>query len=322
MHHVRILLGMLFMVAVAVPMLSHAQEAERCFPETNQCIRGAIRTYWEQNGGLPVFGFPITAQAEAVVEGRTLQVQWFERDRLEIQADGSVTAGRLGAELLERQGRAWETLPQVDSAPDRCLYVPETRHSICEPFLAFWQANGGIQRIGFPISEPMAERIEEQELTVQYFERRRIEIHPDLPNAPLLFGLLGREVYALLQGDPQPPAPPPPPAQPTPPPPSYNGCQPEPNPDAAPNFPIQIVGIDKRAEVVVLTNRSDQPINLDGWRMCSIRGAQLHSIGGVLQGGETRNFANDGGAIWSNTELDDGALYDPEGRLISYWRDN
>ena len=25
---------------------------ERCFPETNQCIGGRFRQYWEQNGGL------------------------------------------------------------------------------------------------------------------------------------------------------------------------------------------------------------------------------------------------------------------------------
>src|SRR5687767_3726702 len=28
------------------------QQGERCFPETNQCISGVIRAYWEGNGGL------------------------------------------------------------------------------------------------------------------------------------------------------------------------------------------------------------------------------------------------------------------------------
>jgi hypothetical protein len=37
---------------------AHAQSDQRCFPETGQCISGRIREYWEQNGGLPVFGFP------------------------------------------------------------------------------------------------------------------------------------------------------------------------------------------------------------------------------------------------------------------------
>ncbi len=50
-----------------LPLATQAQADERCFAETNQCIRGAIRSYWETNGGLPVFGYPITAQAEAKV---------------------------------------------------------------------------------------------------------------------------------------------------------------------------------------------------------------------------------------------------------------
>src|SRR4051794_16224894 len=46
----------------AVP--AAAQTGERCFPETGLCIAGPIRAFWERNGGLPVFGFPITPQHE------------------------------------------------------------------------------------------------------------------------------------------------------------------------------------------------------------------------------------------------------------------
>lgn len=311
-----------------LPFATQAQTDERCFGETNQCIRGAIRVYWETNGGLPVFGYPITAQAEATVEGRTLQVQWFERDRLEIQPDGTVTAGRLGVELLERQGRPWETLPQVASAPDGCTFFGETRHSLCEPFRSFWQANGGVARMGLPISEPFLEEIEGRQYTVQYYERRRVEVHPELPGSPLLMGLLGREVLALAQPDggpqvqptPTPPVPVPPTAPPAAVPP-VNDCQSEPDPDTAANFPVQIVAIDKRAEVVVLVNLGEEAVNLDGWRMCSLRGDQEHPIGGTLQSGEVREFRNSGETIWSNTEQDNGALYNEAGVLISYWRD-
>lgn len=77
---------------------------QRCFPETGQCIAGPIRTAWERGGGLPVFGFPIAAQAPETVEGRTLLSQWFERARLEVNIDSSVTTGRLGVERLEQRG--------------------------------------------------------------------------------------------------------------------------------------------------------------------------------------------------------------------------
>ena len=96
----------LVVLSVFLPAYASAQAAERCFPETGFCISGPIRAYWEQNGGLPVFGYPLGAQREELAEGRSIQVQWFERDRLEIQADGAITAGRLGARLYpERRTR-------------------------------------------------------------------------------------------------------------------------------------------------------------------------------------------------------------------------
>jgi len=47
-----------------------AQGDQRCFLETNLCISGPIRTYWERNGGLPVFGYPITDELDEVLEGK------------------------------------------------------------------------------------------------------------------------------------------------------------------------------------------------------------------------------------------------------------
>ncbi len=36
-----------------------AAPGDLCFKETGQCINGRFREYWERNGGLAVFGFPI-----------------------------------------------------------------------------------------------------------------------------------------------------------------------------------------------------------------------------------------------------------------------
>jgi hypothetical protein len=71
-------LGLLIVILVAgllAAVPAQAQSDQRCFPETGFCISGRIREYWEQNGGLPVFGFPITPQREERIEGRPLQVQ-------------------------------------------------------------------------------------------------------------------------------------------------------------------------------------------------------------------------------------------------------
>jgi hypothetical protein len=298
-----------------------AQTDQHCFAETGQCIAGAIRTYWERNGGLAVFGFPITAQSQETVEGKALQVQWFERDRLEIQPDGQVTAGRLGAERLEQLGTPWAPGANAAAGPG-CATFPETGHQVCGPFLTYWRANGGLARFGLPLTGEFTAELEGKPYTIQYFERRRFELHPEVaPNAVLL-GLLGREVFTARQGQSQPPPSPPPAPTPPPAPParSYNNCQADPNAAAAPNYPVTIVGIDDSGEIVTLKNVSPEPINLDGWIMCSIRGNQRHDgIGGTLAPGEQRAFPYTGaGTIWSNSDPDDGALYNPDGQLISY----
>jgi hypothetical protein len=58
----------------------------------------------------------------------------------------------------------------------------------------------------------------------------------------------------------------------------------------APNAPVAIVVIDKCAGGVTLCNVRTTTANLDGWTMCSMRGAQIHpSIGETLALDETRD---------------------------------
>jgi hypothetical protein len=60
----RFVVILIMAVGVVVPAGMRAQADLRCFSETGQCIAGRIREFWEQNGGLPIFGFPITPQHE------------------------------------------------------------------------------------------------------------------------------------------------------------------------------------------------------------------------------------------------------------------
>ena len=50
---------MLLFMAVLLP--AHAQTgSSRYFPETKHTVKGRFLEYWEQNGGLEVFGYPLT----------------------------------------------------------------------------------------------------------------------------------------------------------------------------------------------------------------------------------------------------------------------
>lgn len=185
---------------------------ERCFDEVPYCITGRIRQYWEQNGGLTVFGFPIAPQQEEMIEGTPYQVQWFERNRLELHPENEppydVLLGRLGVDVLTKQGRDWQSFAKSD-AQDGCMFFPDTGHNVCGDILHAWQASGleidgqsGFSQaentalFGLPVSGLIEETLSDGNMyQVQYFERARFELHPENePPYHVLFGLLGTEV--------------------------------------------------------------------------------------------------------------------------------
>jgi hypothetical protein len=57
------------------------------------------------------------------------------------------------------------------------VYVPETGHNIGGQIKRFYDSHGGLDLFGLPLTEVF----EEDGLQVQYFERARFEIHPELP---------------------------------------------------------------------------------------------------------------------------------------------
>src|SRR5204863_3759972 len=81
----------------------------------------------------------------------------------------------LGSELT-----AWRNFP--DATPDMgTQYFPETKHTLSGKFRQFWLKRGGLEIFGFPISEPFDEvsPSDGQTRTTQYFERARMEYHPE-----------------------------------------------------------------------------------------------------------------------------------------------
>lgn len=218
LQHIRIFVFVLCVsIALIIPFASvHpnllAQTNQLCF-ETGFCISGRIREYWQYNGGLPVFGMPITPLQVETIEGQQVQVQWFERNRLEVHPENmspyDILPGRLGVELLAQQGRSWQNFPK-GIPQQNCKFFAETSHSVCGNILALWRSNGleldgqsgtseaeSLALFGLPLSELQTETLSDgRQYAVQWFERARLELHPEnQPPYDVLSGLLGNEIH-------------------------------------------------------------------------------------------------------------------------------
>lgn len=74
------------------------------FTETGHNLANAFLTYWQKNGGLAVFGYPISEEFAEVnpTDGNTYSVQYFERNRFEWHPEReqqfNVQLGLLGVE--------------------------------------------------------------------------------------------------------------------------------------------------------------------------------------------------------------------------------
>ncbi|PDV99540.1 WD40/YVTN/BNR-like repeat-containing protein [Candidatus Viridilinea mediisalina] len=182
----------------------------RYFPETGHTLRGTFRTYWERNGGLMRFGYPLTEEFPEVnsEDGRTYTVQYFERARFEYHPEHAgtpyeVLLGLLGHWVTAERKAEAPFQPTGPSGIPGDVYFPETGFSMAAEFVNFWRSNGGLPIYGYPISAPFYEvnQADGNSYLVQYFERNRFEYHPRHAGTPyeVLLGLLGSE-YLRAQG--------------------------------------------------------------------------------------------------------------------------
>ncbi len=195
------------------PPRLQAQTSQRCFtaPSITNCIDGRVREYWEQNGGLATFGYPITAarQERNPDTGQTYLTQWFERSRFEIHPENArpydVLLGRLGDDRLKQQGRDWRMFLRVEENTPH--FFSQTGYAIVhEPFWRYWAEHGlvfdsesgtsyeeSLALFGAPLSQPTMETNSSgATVLTQWFERARFEDHGE---QGVLLGLLGTEVY-------------------------------------------------------------------------------------------------------------------------------
>jgi polysaccharide biosynthesis protein PslG len=89
----------------------------------------------------------------------------------------------------------------VDNSAQQVCF-PETGKCVRGPFLAYWQQHGGLAVNGYPLSDERIERLEDGRFyQVQYFERVRLEYHPE-NTAPydILLGQFGRHIFLERRG--------------------------------------------------------------------------------------------------------------------------
>ncbi len=107
----KVLLGqfgrMLYLTDPNHPRASSAPPASGAayFDATGHNLSGAFRTYWEANGDLAQFGYPISEVFEEILEdGKPYQVQYFERARFEMhpenQAPYNILLGQFGRRIV------------------------------------------------------------------------------------------------------------------------------------------------------------------------------------------------------------------------------
>ncbi len=202
-----ILVLMLLLVGAPAPT-ARAQDVLTYFyfPQTGHYLGGAFRSFWERNGGVDIFGYPITDEYIRNSDGKL--VQYFERARFELSVINNqavVELGLLGREYLQLRGDIITPIAPFPSTPNR-RYFPETGHSVQGAFKAFWERNGGLDILGYPISEEAVERFPDGALrVVQYFERVRLELHGNR----VLIGRLGAVLAPCQLTPPLPPNNPP-----------------------------------------------------------------------------------------------------------------
>ena len=173
------------------------------FTETGHTLSEPFKAYWEQNGGLSIFGFPISESFNETsqTDGKVYVVQYFERNRFEYHPEAPqqyrVLLGLLGRELTK--GRSFpDASPLNISAP--YLFFAQTKHNLSGKFLTYWQTRGGLSIFGYPINEVTSETSTTDGKTyqTQYLERNRYELHPENAGTQyeVLLGLLGKDLAA------------------------------------------------------------------------------------------------------------------------------
>ncbi len=167
----------------------------RYFPATGHNVQGEFLSFFDRYNGEVLFGQP---RSEALVQDG-LTVQYFERVRMELHpsnpAPYRVQLSLLGDLLGYRQPPIpADSIPPFNHPQRR--YYPQTGHTLSYGFMQYYDSHGGLDVFGYPISE----MINQNGLVIQYFQRGKMEWHPENPvSYQVTLGTLGNE-YIVRRG--------------------------------------------------------------------------------------------------------------------------
>lgn len=182
-----------------------APTESQTFPDTGKTVKGGFLAYWRNHGldfgeagityreSLGLFGNPISDEIQEKIGEGTYTVQYFERARFEYHTEEAdpqyqVQLGLFGSTLHPND-------PPVAQKPG-ATFFSDTGHNLEGRFLEYWTQNGGLPIFGFPISEPFQEQLGDKTYTVQYFQRVRLELHPEAAVPyDVQLGQFGRQIY-------------------------------------------------------------------------------------------------------------------------------
>ncbi len=157
--------------------------------------------FWHTNGGVPVFGYPITPRFyEISTQGELIDVQYFEKARLEYYpklagTPDDVQCGNLGLEMpITGSGSPVAKLPR---GLDGEQVIFEDGMEVPQKFFDFWVANGGPHVFGAPISHVLLDtNANGKDVWVQYFKKAALEYHPRL--ADTVYGVQVSQLGAVV----------------------------------------------------------------------------------------------------------------------------
>ncbi len=148
----------------------------RYFAETGHYVCDEFLEFFETRGGFDLFGHPLTEAFNNPAIG--MQVQYFQNARMELHIHNpdpyKVQLGLLVEELgYKFPPVGLNQIPDLNSSLHH--YFPETDHVVSYAFLDYFNEKGGLDIFGYPRSEFMYEG----GFIVQYFQRVRMEWHPE-----------------------------------------------------------------------------------------------------------------------------------------------